>query len=91
MNFLRLLRGQKGFEYLDEIHFDVKGVFALYKQNMEKELNRLRDSKPRPLLRGELFDKLVNLNTNSVFRRNEEIFNLLGDYFLETMQFLVEN
>ena len=54
MNFLRQFEDKEGFEYIeDEIDLDVKGLFALYKAEIVRELNYLRKSTPKPLLLSE--------------------------------------
>ena len=54
MNFLRQFEDKEGFEYMkDEIDLDVKGLFALYKAEIVRELNYLRKSTPKPLLLSE--------------------------------------
>ena len=66
MNFLRQFEDKEGFEYIeDEIDLDVKGVFALYKAEIVRELNYLRKSTPEPLLLRKLFPEMVEFNNGS--------------------------
>ena len=75
----------------EEIDIDVKGVFDLYKGEIVKYLGQLRKTDPEPLLPYYMFPSIVELNNSSNFRHNGEIFELLSNYFLETLDYIIEN